>query len=105
MRGAFRAAERNRGAGETMAKKKGYYKVVPHGSDEHAALLGLTKGADGKYELQDPVPLVQLDPTGRLERVVLNQKIGALQTGFPKLQSRDPFAPNYAPPLWRPSDE
>ena len=88
-----------------MAKeKKPPYRIIEHGGPEHAALLGLVAVGDS-YELADPTPYIQTDPTGRLESIVTRQRVAELQGGFPKLQSTDPLKPNYAPPIWRPTDE
>ena len=88
-----------------MARKhRPGYRLVPHGSEEHAALLGLVKEGTA-YELADPTPYIQLDPTGRLESIITRQRVAELTTGFPKLQSDDPRKPNYAPPLWLPNEE
>ena len=94
-----------------MARKRvrkpgpgGNLDYVPHGSDQHAGLLGLRKAEkddepqrDG-WALQDvtmyrPEYLVQ----------ILRQKVSELLSKAPKVQSEDPMAPHYAPPIWRPT--
>jgi hypothetical protein len=75
------------------------------------ALLGLTKATKGDedtfdvyegYRLVDPAPTLSLDPTGRMTRLTLRQKVSELRSAPPKPQSDDPSRPNYAPPLWVP---
>jgi len=46
-------------------------------------------------------------PSARPEylRRVLAQYVSELTTLPPEVQSDDPLAPNYAPPMWMPSEE
>jgi len=85
-------------------QRKASYRIIEHGGAEHAALLGLVPVGDS-YELSDPTPYIQMDPTGRLESIITRQRIAELKGGFPKLQTSDPLKPHYAPPLWRPDEE
>jgi hypothetical protein len=94
-----------------MAKRKvgpaGNYDYVEHGSDQHAAMLGLKKAEDHDvpqvdgWALQDPT---QFGPAARPEFIeqFLRQRVSELTTLPPVMQSVDPLAPNYAPPLWQP---
>jgi hypothetical protein len=94
-----------------MAKRKqgpaGNPDYIEHGSDRHAAMLGLKKAEahdvpqlDG-WALQD---VTQYGPSARPEFLeqTLRQKVSELTTPPPKMQSGDPFEPHYAPPLWQP---
>ena len=84
---------------------------VKHGSDRHAEeVLGLRKAVEGdepQLEGWTLVDLTAFGPTARPEykREVLRQKVSTLMSPVPKLQSDDPLAPNYAPPLWMPTTE
>jgi len=83
-------------------EKVDHTRIIEYGSEEHARMLGLIKGEDGGYELEDPTPYIQIDPSGRLEEHILQQKINELTKGIPEPQSEDPTKPGYAPPLWVP---
>ena len=83
---------------------------IPHGSDRHAAHLGLVKAKEGDEPQQDGWTLADITmygPSARPEylRRVLAQYVSELTTLPPEVQSDDPRAPNYAPPMWVPSDE
>jgi hypothetical protein len=69
---------------------------VPHGSDQHAALLGLRKGEDGEWVLDDPTIY---GPAARPEFLehVLRQKVAALNT--------PPEIPDNAPDMDIPPDQ
>jgi hypothetical protein len=69
---------------------------IAHGSDEHAAMLGLVKGTGGKWQLED---ITQYGPNARKEFLdaVLAQKVSELETL--------PTPPKNAPSLWVPADE
>jgi len=94
-----------------MTKRKvgpaGNLDYIPHGSDAHAALLGLKKAEEHDVPQHDGWALqdvTQYGPAARPEFLeqVLRQKINELTISLPKMQSNDPFAPHYAPPLWQP---
>lgn len=76
---------------------------VERGSDEHMALLGLERdGEEGELRLSNPEDLIRLDPTGKLLEVVTEAKVRELHSEFPEMQSEDPGAPFYAPPMFVP---
>lgn len=86
---------------------------VPFGSERHMALLGLRKaekGDEGVYDvcegycLADPTPFLAMDPTGRLAKITLHQKVSELTAPPVKVQSEDPTRPGYAPEMWRPDE-
>lgn len=105
-----------------MAKKDSRTKVHPdgtvqhdyieHGSDEHAAFLGLRKAIkDDQAELIiEGWTLVDVSPYGVLgwplatKRELLAQKVSELLTLPPEMQSEDPQAENFAPTMWRPHE-
>lgn len=79
-------------------------------SDRHAEHIGLRK-ADKADEPQIEgwalIDLTAFGPLARPEflREVLRGKVSTLRSGgAPPVQSDDPLLPNYAPPLWRPSE-
>jgi len=80
---------------------------VAHGSDQHAAMLGLVKAEkddepqQGGWALQD-ITLYGPTATDKFLAQVLRQKIGELMSGAPQMQSTDPLAPHYAPRMWKP---
>ena len=88
---------------------------IEPGSERHMAIVGLrlsdehdtitVEGEKGKYAHAD---LTKWGPNVRDEflRRVLVQKVAGFETGFgPAPQSEDPFADNYAPPLWSPEND
>ena len=94
-----------------MARKRvrkpgpgGNLDYVPHGSDEQAGMLGLKKAEahdepkHNGWALQD----VTMYRPEYLEQI-LRQKVNDLTSKAPKVQSDDPMAPHYAPPIWRPT--
>ena len=83
---------------------------IAHGSDGHAAFLGLVKAEEGDEPQQDGWTLADITmygPSARPEflRRVLAQKVSELTTLPPETQSEDPRLPNYAPTMWVPSGE
>ena len=80
---------------------------VEHGSDNHAAMLGLKKAKDydkpqlDGWALED---IVSWGPTTTQEFLenTLRGKVNELTIPFPIMQSTDPLAPNFAPAMWRP---
>lgn len=90
---------------------------IAHGSQRHMDFLGLRKTGrakedkDGKedltqykgYEMADTT-LYGLTVRPGYLRTVLMQKVHELTYPMPVPQSKDPRAPNYAPPLWQPND-
>ena len=89
---------------------KDHPSYIPHGSEKHAALLGLvhvdgdeTKDVPTKdgWKLND---LTAYGVAARPEylREVLRQKVSELNTPPPTYQSTDKRAPFYAPPMFQP---
>jgi hypothetical protein len=82
---------------------------VEHGSDEHAAVLGLQKAEEDYRDGPKLNGWRLIDPwmfghDRRYQRYVLAQKVNELSTPFPELQSvsrRDPF---FAPTMWMPEE-
>ena len=81
---------------------------VPHGSDEQAGHLGLRKAEkddepqlDG-WALED-MTMYGPNATDKFLMQVLRQMVNELTSKPPKVQSEDPMAPHYAPPIWRPT--
>ena len=78
---------------------------IRRGSPEHAAFLGLIEDESSEtgYRLADTT---QFGPqvTDRYLYEVLRQKVSELHSETPPIQSDDPLAPNYAPPMWQPID-
>ena len=80
---------------------------VKHGSDRHAAMLGLKKASDkdkftsNGWAFQDPT---QWGPTARDDfiQVQLEQRVSELTAPLPQYQSSDPREPFFAPVMWRP---
>ena len=77
---------------------------VEPGSDLHAAILGLKKAEDGDAYTHQGWALVdttafgpQATPAYIAE--VLRQKVSELTSPLPEIQSDDPWAPGYAPPM------
>jgi hypothetical protein len=80
---------------------------VEHGSDRHAALLGLKKASDGDKPQMDGWTLediVSFGPNATPEFLeqYLRQKVNELTTKMPKTQSHDPREAHFAPVLWQP---
>jgi len=83
---------------------------IAHGSDGHAAFLGLIKAEKDDEPQRDGWTLADITMYGpsvtpEYLRRVLAQKVSELTTLPPVMQSDDPRLPNYAPPMWTPSDE
>jgi len=81
---------------------------IPHGSELHAAYLGLRRAteADAKEDQVDGWALQDLTAFGvtadpHILHAILTQKVNELK-GPPKPQDQDQTAPNYAPPMWLP---
>lgn len=76
---------------------------VKHGSDRHAAILGLRKAsADDEFNLDGWTLDVTNYPPNTTEiwfRQELKGKVNDLNSEPPQYQSRDPGAPFYAPEL------
>ena len=80
---------------------------VERGSDEHAGLLGLRKATEDDTVTVDGwtfEDITQYGPTASVEflKISLRQKVSELTSDLPEVQSVDPRAPHYAPPMWRP---
>ena len=94
-----------------MAKRKQSKKVqysdrVEFGSDRHADQLGLRKASEDDEPQRNGWALIDITMFGEAARPeyvreVLRQKVATLKSGPPPtLQSENPLAPNYAPPMW-----
>lgn len=82
---------------------------VQHGSDKHAALIGIRKATEDdelKYKGWALVDMTAFGPQTTMAylKEVLRQKVSVLEAGAPpKPQSEDPMEPNYAPPMFNPA--
>lgn len=86
-----------------MSENRDY---VPHGSAQHAAILGLIPDKENPsgYRLADPTAFGPQASPAYLDEV-LRQKVAELKAGKPPIpQTQDPMKPHYAQPLWVPSD-
>jgi len=92
-----------------MAKRGEQTDYIAHGSNEHAALLGLVK-ATKDDELQykgwtlADFTMYGVAVTELFLKQTLTQKVNELLTKPPKTQSTDPIKPHYAPKMWVPPD-
>jgi len=91
--------------------------VIEHGSPAHVAFLALkpleegeVEGESLKAQAHDGMWYTMADRTmfgiavkEEFLEVFLAQRVNEL-AGPPPVQSRDPRAPNYAPPMWRPDE-
>ena len=89
-----------------MAKRK-QSGGIGHGSEAHAALLGLRKATDDdkiQHEGWAFGDLTQFGFNFRDEAVldVLRQRVSELTTQPPVPQDKNPNAPNYLQPMWTP---
>ncbi len=83
---------------------------VKHGSDQHASLLGLKKAEEGDAPTFEGWALADITlwgpaATDTFLLNILKGKVSELKSETPKMQSDDPLAPNYAPPLWEPQPD
>ena len=91
-------------------RKKTKSDYIAHGTDEHAALLGLTPAPEGEplvidgWTLTDPLSF-GANATELFLLRTLRSKVNELNGQMPKVQSDDPTEPGYAPEMWRPSEE
>jgi hypothetical protein len=88
------------------------YDYVEHGSNEHAAFLGLRpakKGDEIQYEgwALDGEPYGVIGWTAEAKLAFLKGKVSGFLTKPPEVQSENPNALGYAPEIWlpRPEDE
>ena len=97
------------GRTESRAEPEEMIYTVLHGSDEHAAHLGLRKATeeDGDYVIEgwtlDDITNYPPSVTPVYIKRILRQKVNNLISPVPVMQSRDPREPHYAPPMWDPS--
>jgi len=82
---------------------------IEHGSEQHAAMIGLRRaGGEDTYQVDGwtLADITAFGPAARPEFLeqVLRQKVAVLTSPVPVLQSDDPNAPNYAPPMWMPPE-
>jgi hypothetical protein len=80
---------------------------VAHGSDQHAALLGLRKATEkDKFQSQgwalEDVTLYGPAARDDYIQMMLEQKVSELTAPIPVPQSDDPRLPNWAPKMWEP---
>ena len=81
---------------------------VKHGSERHAAILGLRKATDADDLQLEGFTLLDMTAFGpqvteAYLKEVLRQKVSELNSGAPpEPQSDDPRKPNYHPPIWNP---
>lgn len=93
-------------ARKSTDKKRGDY--IEHGSDKHAALIGIRKATEDdtiKYKGWCLVDNTAFGPQASEKYIfeVLRQKVSVLEAGAPPMpQSEDPSEPNYAPPMFIP---
>jgi hypothetical protein len=95
----------------TRQKRKtgpaGNYDYVEHGSDQHAALLGLRKAEEDDTLVYQGWTLADVTTWGPTAtplflKNILRSKVSELTTPPPVVQSVDPMKPGYAPPMWQP---
>lgn len=79
---------------------------VPHGSAQHARILGLVEDPDSElgWKLADRTAFGAA-ATEPFLQAVLEEKVRELTTPMPTPQSVDPRQPGYAPPLWMPDTQ
>ena len=79
---------------------------IKPGSDRHASLLGLDADSESEsgWRLSDP-SIWGSAASQEFLRLILGQKINELEAGAPQMQSVSPQAPNYAVPMWVPTDD
>jgi len=78
---------------------------VERGGDRHAAMLGLKKAENGDiavdgWALED-VTMFGPQVTDKFLEAYLRQRVNELTSEAPEIQSTDPFAPHFAPTLWK----
>lgn len=85
---------------------------IPHGSDEHAAHIGIRRGEKGDdpelviegWTLVDINPFGVFGWTKERKRDLLAQKVSGFLTKPQPVQSEDPDLPGYAQPMWTPRE-
>jgi hypothetical protein len=87
-------------------KKVDKTKIIKHGTDEHAALLGLRKAAPEDKLVLSGWTLLDMTAYGPQTTEsylteVLRQKVSELKAGPPKHQG-DPNKAGYLPPMFNP---
>ena len=88
-------------------KKRSDY--LPHGSDKHAALIGIRKATDDdelKYKGWTLTDMTAFGPQTTMTylKEVLRQKVSVIDAGAPPMpQSEDRDEANYAPPMFNPA--
>jgi len=95
------------------AKKEQRADYIKHGSDEHAAHIGIRRSKKGDdpdlviegWTLVDVSPYGVTGWTKEAKREFLRQKVSGFLTKPPEVQSEDPQADFYAPTMWSPRDE
>jgi len=85
----------------------GNWDYIEHGSDQHAALLGLKEAEEGDSPSFDGWALADVTTWGpnATEMFLMNMlksKVGELKSESPKYQSTDQHAADYLPPHWQP---
>jgi len=89
-----------------MTRKERNPDYVEHGSDRHAGLLDLKKAEKDDDPQLDGWALADMTmwgptATDKFLMQMLRQKVNELHSKPPVMQSEDPFAPHYAPPIWQ----
>jgi hypothetical protein len=100
------------GANKTMAKQtinKKRSDFVSHGSDKHAAMIGIRKATDDdelKFKGWALTDMTAFGPQTTMTylKEVLRQKVSVIEAGAPPVpQCEDRDEPNYAPPMFNPA--
>jgi hypothetical protein len=82
---------------------------VPHGSDKHAAMIGIRKATEDDELIYKGWALVDMTAFGPQTTMtylkeVLRQKVSVIEAKSPPIpQSEDQYEPNYAPPMFNPA--
>lgn len=78
---------------------------VRPGSIRHAQILGLVQDDDSEsgWSLDDPTVWGPA-ASDKFLQLVLEQKLNELRSETPQMQSVSPLSPNYAIPMWVPTD-
>ena len=82
---------------------------VERGSDDHARVLGLQKATDEDRFVYKGWALRDITMFGATAQdwfieAQLRSKVNELTTEMPPIQDKDPFAENYAPPMFDPDE-
>ena len=97
----------------TLPNGETQYDYIAHGSDGHADFLGIRKATkdDDPDLIIEGWTLADISPYGvtgwqkDTKRALLAQRVSEFLTKPPEMQSEDPQADHYAPPMWSPRSE